>query len=218
MKHEIFSGYTYYRDREYIFHFDNYELELVPANRDYLIEDQSIFLHDKLTKNKKDGWINDIVLEGKTIDNKRVFFCIKDHSGTNNGIFNHKVRWFYISNSKKSDNIRIQGINFVSQEINAFYNLKKYIKDDFDIENGCFSNYQLEVKTLDPDFLGRFRFSNYGVTIFGGMSWRKNYSNNNNLEVWSKLSLELSRETDDLQKIVHLGENLRTNFITKTCH
>ena len=35
----------------------------------------------------------------------------------------------------------VKGINFVSHEINYIYSTKRYIKDDFDLKDGSFNNY-----------------------------------------------------------------------------
>lgn len=198
MKHDVFSGYVNYRDKEHVFIFNDYNLQLIPLGYDELVENKSRHVFECLTRPKKNGWINDLILQGVCFDDKNVYFCIQDNPGLNNGIFSYRVKWFYISDLKYINEIKINGISFVSQEINNFYSIKKYIKDDFNLENGTYKDYQMEIKSLPPDLLGKFRYSNYGISIYGGMSWKKNYSSNNNFEVWSKLTLQLSRETSNL--------------------
>lgn len=204
MKIDAFQGYTQYREKEYIFMFDNYELKLIPCSYDNLIENQTTHGFKALTKLKKNGWINNFILEGCQFDGTQVVFCVQDSPGFKDGIFSYKVKWLYINTLKYGESIRIKGINFISQEINSFYSIKKYITDDFSLENGCYKEYQLNIKALNQTLLGNFRFSNYGVKIFGDMSFRQKYSSNERLEMWSKLILELSRELTQLDKLYEL--------------
>lgn len=216
MKIDTFSGYIEYREKEHIFIFQNYELQLIPISYNNLIECKTQHGFKSLSKLSKNGWINDIILKGVCFDDKQVIFCIQDNPVFKDGVFSYKVKWLYINDLTYDDNYRIKGINFTSQEINCIYDLEKYISDDFTLENGCFKDYRLNIKTLKPEKLGNFKFSNYGVDIYGDMSWRKKYSPSNNFEIWSKLTLEFSRELTDLNKLykmVLLQLNV-INFLT----
>ena len=188
MTHDVFSGFINYRNKEHTFIFNNYELQLIPLGYNELVVNQSRHMFESLTKPRKNGWINDLILKGICFDHKIVYFCISDNPGLKNGIFNYRVKWFYISDLINTDEIRINDVSFTSQEINSFYNLKKYIKDDFSIENGKHKDYQMEIKSLLPDLLGKFRYSNYSVSIYGGMSWKKNYSKLHLCTVWLQLT------------------------------
>lgn len=117
---------------------------------------------------------------------------------------------------KYDEPIRIKGVNFISQEINSFYSIKKHITDDFSLENGCYKEYQLNIKALNPTLLGSFKFSNYGIKIFGDMSFRQKYSSNERIEMWSKLVLELSRELNTPKKLYELVilQKSVINFLT----
>lgn len=204
MKIDSFQGYIQYREKEHIFLFDNYELRLIPSSYADLIENKTTHGFKALSKLNKKGWINNILLEGYKFDGTHVTFCIQDNPGFENGIFSYRVKWLYINELKYGESIRIKGINFISQEINSFYSIKKYITDDFTLEKGCYKEYQLNIKALNPELLGNFKFSNYGVKVFGDMSFRQKYSSNERIEMWSKLVLELSREITELKKIYEL--------------
>lgn len=204
MKIDTFQGYIQYREKEHVFIFDNYELKLIPSSYNNLIENQTTHVFKSLSKTNKNGWINNIILDGYQFDGTQVTFCIQDNPGFKNGIFSYKVKWLYINDLKYGEPIRINGINFISQEINSFYSIKKHITDDFSLENGCYKEYQLNIKALNPTLLGNFKFSNYGVKIFGDMSFRQKYSSNERIEMWSKLVLELSRELNDPKKLYEL--------------
>ena len=204
MNIDAFQGYIQYREKEHIFIFDNYELKLIPNSHNNLIENQTTHAFKTLSKPNKNGWINDIILEGHKFNGTQVTFCIQDNPGFKDGIFFYRVKWLYINDLKYGDTIRIKGVNFISQEINSFYSIKKHITDDFSLENGCYKEYQLNIKALNPTLLGNFKFRNYGIKIFGDMSFRQKYSSNERIEMWSKLILELSRELNTPKKLYEL--------------
>lgn len=204
MKIDSFQGYVLYRNKEHIFIFDNYELKLIPNTYENMIECQNTICFESLTKPKKKSWLNELQLNGHCIDGTPVIFCIQDNPWFKDGVFSYKVKWLYINDLKFDENIKIKGINFLSQEIDCIYKIKDFVTDDFSLENGCYKEYQINIKTFEPKMLGNFRFSNYGVKIFGNMSFRKKYCSNEKLEVWSKLILELSRELKDLNKLYTL--------------
>jgi hypothetical protein len=170
-----------------------------------MIECQNTLCFESLTKPKKNGWINELQLNGHCFDGKQVTFCIQDNPWFKDGVFSYKVKWVYINDLKNDNDISIKGINFLSQEIDCLYNAKDFLTDDFSLENGCYKEYQINIKALEPKLLGHFRFSNYGVKIFGNMSFRKKYCSNEKLEVWSKLTLEMSRELTQLDKLYKLA-------------
>lgn len=64
--------------------------------------------------------------------------------------------------------------------------------------------------------MGSFEFNDKNINIYGDMAFKKNYNLSNNLELWSKLTLESSRYIVDLNEIydiVLLQKNV-INLIT----
>lgn len=197
MKAERIIGYIDYRNEEHIFILENYTLNLIPSTSEKLIEYRITLVFDPITKRKPSGFLNDLILEGITMDNKKINICIKDNASYQNGIFSYNVEWFYIYNKNVND-VKIKGINFVSPEINYIYSTKRYIKDDFDLKDGSFNNYSLEIQKLDRQLLGDFEYKRKKIEIYGSMSWKRKYNDFSIFEMWSKLTLEFNKEANNL--------------------
>lgn len=208
-------GYIEYRNEMHIFTIENYEVQLIPCNPEKLITYQVNTIFDPIINKNNRGFINDVVLKGECLDGKNISMCIQDSPWISNGVFNYKVNWMYVYNRKKCIE-DISGLNFLSQEINYFYDTKQYIKDDFELEDGCFKNYTVNINSKERTCLGTFRYKNNTIKVFGDMAWKKNYDVSNNLEIWSKISLEFEnniKDVNELYKIVLL-QKLVIDFLT----
>lgn len=215
MNIEKITGYLNYRDEEHVFICENYYLALLPTTSIKLFEYKSSLIFDNISKPKANGFLADVLLEGICITGEKVYFCIQDNPSYKDGVFNYLVKWLYIVD-KNLECPQIKGINFISQEINSFYNTKKYLKDDFDLKNGSFSNYTLSILPLDREKLGSFSYNQKKVEIYGDMSWKKNYAENNNFEMWSKITLEFEKNTSEIDWIyrISLLQKSVINFIS----
>lgn len=202
MKKERFTGYIDYRNEEHSFIFDNYELQIYPTSYEKLIEYKTTLIFDGLSKPKKHGWINDIKFDGITVEGKKVTFCIQDLPWIKDGVFTYKVKWIYIyEKCDVKENYIIRGLKFESKEIDQFYNVSKFISDDFNLnEKGGFKDYALKLKSMNKEKIGHFKYKNYGINVYGEMSFSKKYTYIQNLDIWSILSLEFSRNLSDLDK------------------
>lgn len=201
MKIEDLSGYTYYKDKEYMFTLSNYELRLLPKESSQLI---TYKINSVLKSHpNKNTFISDAILEGLCINGERIFICIQDHPMLIDGIITHMVKWIYIHNSDIT-NIKISGINFLSQEINYIYNANRYISCDYELEDNHFKNYTMTINSKKRELLGTFEYGKNKIEVFGDMAWKKNFDVSNNLEIWSKISLEFKEDVDDLNLIYKL--------------
>lgn len=206
MKKERFTGYIDYRNEEHSFIFDNYELQIYPTSYEKLIEYKETLIFDELSKTNRHGWINDIKLDGLTVEGKKVTFCIQDFPWIKDGVFTYKVKWLYIYEKyDEKENHIIGGLKFESKEIDQFYNVSKFISDDFNLSGyGGFKDYTLKLKSMKKENIGHFKYKNYGVKIYGEMSFSKKYTYIQNLDIWSILSLEFSRNLSDLDKAIDI--------------
>lgn len=203
MKTEKIIGYINYRKDEHIFILENYVLNLIPSTSEKLVEYSVTLVFDPITKRKSNGFLEDLILEGIKMDGKRIKICIQDIPSYKNGIFSYNVKWFYIYN-QNVDDVKIKGINFVSPEINYIYSTKRYVKDDFDLRDGSFNNYNLEIQRLDRQLLGEFKYNNKRIKIYGSMSWKRKYNDFSIFEMWSRLVLEFNEEIDDLNCLYNI--------------
>ncbi len=197
MNNERITGYINYRKKEHLFVLENYLLSLIPSSFENLIEYRATLFFDPVTKRKSNGFLCDLILEGIIMDGKRINICIQDNPSYKDGVFSYKVKWFYIFN-QNIDDIKIKGINFVSPEINYIYSTKRYIKDDFDLKEGAFKNYSLKIQKLDRELLGKFKYNDRVIKIYGSMSWKRKYNDLSIFEMWSKLVLEFNKEVNNL--------------------
>lgn len=193
-------GYINYRNEKHIFTIENYELQLVPCNPERLITYQVSTIFDPITSKNDKGFINDVILKGECLNGKNISICIQDSPWINNGVFKYKVNWLYVFNGEKCIE-DISGLNFLSQEINYFYDTKQYINDDFELENGCFKNYTVNINSKERTFLGSFNYNKNTIKVFGDMAWKKNYDVSNNLEIWSKISLEFENRITNIEEL-----------------
>lgn len=198
MNAEKMLGFVYYKNDYYFFSFDNYMLQLIPRKKEDLIEFKikNTRLSDELNTNKK--FISNIVMEGECFDGRYVAFCVQDVNR-----LTRKVNWFYVG-TVEFEYLKIDGISFISQEINYLYDARRYITDDFDLENKTEFTYSLNIKRQKPEELGNFTFMGTEVNIIGSMVWKKNYDVSNNLEIWSKILLDFNESVSDLNKIYEL--------------
>ena len=207
---EKLLGYVYYDNDYYIFTFDNYKLQLIPRKKedliDFKIKNSRLFVEPKCDKK----FISDVVLEGECFDGRHVAFCVQDYNA-----LERKVRWVYIG-SEEPSKLNMNGIGFISQEINCFYDIRKYIADDLNLANTGDYTYTLNIKRQEPEKLGNFIFDGAKIDVVGNMVWKKNYDVSNNLEIWSKIYLEFSEGILDLNKVYNLVMLQRDviNFLT----
>lgn len=218
MKKDKFAGYINYQNEEHDFIFENYELQIYPTTSEKLIMYKTTLVFDKLSKPKKHGWINDVNLDGTTFEGKKVTFCVQDLPRVKDGVASYKVKWLYIYEKQdKNGNSIIKGLKFESKEINQFYNVSKFISDDFNLnEKGGFKDYTLKLKNMKQEKLGHFKYKNYGVTIFGEMAFSKKYTYMQNLDIWSIISLDFSKNVTDLNKAIDVIvlQNHVVDFLT----
>ena len=207
---EKLLGYVYYDNDYYIFTFDNYKLQLIPRKKedliDFKIKNSRLFVEPKCDKK----FISDVVLEGECFDGRHVAFCVQDYNA-----LERKVRWVYIG-AEEPSKLNMNGIGFISQEINCFYDIRKYIADDLNLANTGDYTYTLNIKSQEPEKLGNFIFDGVKIDVVGNMVWKKNYDVSNNLEIWSKIYLEFSEGISDLNKVYNLVMLQRDviNFLT----
>lgn len=200
---EKIAGYVNYRKEEHIFILENYVLNLLPSTTKKHAEYRATLVFDPITKRKSNGFLSDLTLDGIIMDERKINICIQDNPSYKNGVFSYKVKWFYIYN-QNVDSVKIKGINFVSPEINYIYSTKRYIKDDFNLKEGSFNNYSLEIQRLDREQLGKFKYKNKQIKIYGSMSWKRKYNDFSFFEIWSKLVLELNIEINDLNCLYNI--------------
>lgn len=195
---EKILGYVLFENDYYIFSFENYVITLIPPRHEdlvtYKINNSVLSTKKKIKK----GFVEDIILEGMSFDGKYVAFCVQDVSS-----LERKVKWVYKGSTELSE-LKIDGISFISQELNYFYDVKKYITDDFNLENEGDYTYSLNIKRQEPEKLGDFTFNGIKIDIIGNMVWKKNYDVSNNLEIWSKIHLEFKKQNYDFYKIYDL--------------
>lgn len=189
-----FAGYCQYREEEYIFNFKEYIIELIPSSYSKLMLNSIL---EPITKKNEKGFISDFILNGTLFDGRKVFFCVQDILECKNGIYRYKAKWVYIF-CNRIDQLQVKGINYVSNEINFIYNTKKYIDDDYQLSDGNFKNYTFNIKNLNRKKLGEFVNEKRIINIYGDMTWKRNYNSANTLEMWSKLSLELNGNLDEI--------------------
>ena len=206
-----FSGHVYYDKELYVFIFDNYTIQLIPGNPENLIVKKANYFSEWFDCPPKDGFIDDTIIYGRCFDGKNVAFCISDYP---NGEFKYSVKWLYIYYNN-SENQIIRGISFTSQEINYFYDTKKYVTDDYELEKDGFKTFTVNVKSLERTNLGTFNYDKYKFDIYGNMAFKKNYDVSNNLELWSKLELESDDKIDNLDIIykIVLKEGIGKFFV-----
>jgi hypothetical protein len=197
------TGYIIYRSEKHVFIIEDYEIQLIPCNPEKLITYQVNTILDPITKKNEKGFINDIILDGECLDGKNITICVQDSPWISNGIFKYKVNWLYVYNREKCIE-DIRGLNFLSQEINYFYDTKQYINDDFELENGCFKNYTVNINSKERTYLGVFKYNKNKIKVFGDMAWKKNYDVSNNLEIWSKISLEFEDNMKDISELYRI--------------
>ena len=200
MKIDNFSGYINYKGEEYIFTYEDYQIQLIPITYEKMISHRIDNTFNAIVGKTKTGFVNDTIINGICFDNSAITICIIDYP---NSELNFKVRWMYIHNENNNP-MKIKGINFISQEINYFYDIKRYINDDYQTKENKFKSLTINVNSLERELLGNFKYKDYNIEIYGDMAFKKNYDVSNNLELWSKLSLESKDEISDLNTIYEI--------------
>lgn len=198
-----FSGFIYYKGEEHFFVFENYELTIAPNSSKNILIYNSRSIFESISNKEIDETIKDLIIDGICFDGKGVTFCIQDCRWIKKGTSTYKVKWVYI-HSSGLDYTKIKGIEFLSQEINYFYDTKRYINDDYKIEDGHFKYFTVNVEALKRKQLGKFKYNNLNFNIYGDMAWKKNYDVSNNLEVWSKLSIETDNELSGVEEVYNI--------------
>lgn len=205
MKIDDFNGFLEFRKEIFPFSFSKNKVTIHPSNIDKWNELYSDwFLKDFNTKSNK--WLDKIIIDGITDNHKGVKFFVTDNPSYFNGYYTYSVDYMYVYNinPETNDMYSIKGIRFKGPEINYFYNVKDYISSDFQTKNNTFERFYLELKNKEDKNFGKFRWHSYSISIKGSFSWKKENDIYGPLEINSLLVLELSRECNDLKKLIEL--------------
>ena len=201
MELDNFSGHVQYDDDIYVFTFEDFTIQLIPGDPNKLITHKANYFNKYFGGNIKDGFIEDAIIYGRSFDGKKIAFCISDFP---NGELKFSVKWVYKFYNNEED-IKIKGINYTSQEINYFYDLKKYVSDDVDYnEKGSINTFTMNINSLERTNFGNFKYKDNKFYVFGDMAFKKNYDVSNNLELWSKITIESDKEIDNLNNIYEI--------------
>lgn len=199
MKTDSFSGYMIYRDIECVFNFNNYVLEIIPGSQETMYEIKCKNVFKSLTEQKSNGFINNLVIKGTSFEPFDVIFCVIDNPSYNNGAFRYQVLWLYKRNAQY-DETRINYIEYESAEINHLYNASAYIKDDIVKGENCY-DYNLNFSFNNETNYGTFKYNSIEYNIKAKADYRKNYSKNEDLNIFSKLILSSSNDIKDIEDI-----------------
>ncbi len=205
MKIDDFNGFLEFREETFPFSFSKNKITIHPTNIDKWNELYDDWFHKDFNRENK-KWLDKIIIDGITDKHKGVKFFVTDNPRYFNGYYTYSVDYMYVYdiNSEANDMYDIKGIRFKGSEINYFYNVKDYITSDFEPKNNSFDRFYLELKNKEDKNFGKFRWHDYYVSIKGSFSWRKENDTYGPLEINSLLVLELSRECNDLKKIIEL--------------
>ena len=205
MKIDDFNGFLEFREETFPFSFSKNKITIHPTNIDKWNELYDEWFHKDFNRENK-KWLDKIIIDGITDKHKGVKFFVTDNPRYFNGYYTYLVDYMYVYdiNPEANDMYDIKGIRFKGPEINYFYNVKDYITSDFETKNNRFDRFYLELKTKEDKNFGKFRWHDYSVSIKGSFSWRKENDTYEPLEINSLLVLELSRECNDLKKLIEI--------------
>lgn len=196
----FFTGFVKFKDENHPYCFENGKLTIMPVSAESLNYSDIEWFKD--LNYKQNGWLDKLLIEGITGDKKRIFFFFTDNNSYQNGNYVYDVEYVYACDYK--DGLNIDGIKIKSREINYFYNLKTYLKQDYQLDGKTFSKYSFELNSHPDCDFGKFRFHDYSVSLKGSMSWEKENDTYSPVQLFSLLIMELSRKTYDLDKIYEL--------------
>lgn len=204
MKVEDFNGFLEFKEETFPFSFSDNKITIHPHSIDKWNELLGEWFHH--STNKKNKWLDKIIIDGITAKRKGVKFFVTDSPAYFNGYYTFTVDYMYIYdiNHETNDMYDVKGIRFKGPEINYFYNVSDYIKTDFKTKNNSFDKFSLELNSKDDKKFGKFRWHNYSVSVKGSFSWKKENDTYGPLEINSLLILELSRSCNDLKKLIEL--------------
>lgn len=205
MKIDDFNGFLEFREETFPFSFSKNKITIHPTNIDKWNELYDDWFHKDFNRENK-KWLDKIIIDEITDKHKGVKFFVTDNPRYFNGYYTYFVDYMYVYdiNPEVNDMYDIKGIRFKGPEVNYFYNVKDYITSDFETKNNSFARFYLELKTKEDKNFGKFRWHDYSVSIKGSFSWRKENDTYGPLEINSLLVLELSRECNDLKKLIEL--------------
>lgn len=204
MNIEDFNGFLKFKDEIYPFSFKDNEVTIHPYSIDKWNEFRAEWFHFDF--GKKNKWLDKIVLEGVTDKKKAVYFYVTDNPKYCYGYYTYKVEFMYISdiNPETDEVYDIKGIRFKGPEINYLYNVRDYIKQDFETKNDIFDRFNMELKSKKDNNFGNFRWHNYSIAIKGSFSWEKANDTYEPIKINALLVLELSRTSSNLKELIEL--------------
>ena len=157
MNIEDFNGFLKFKDEIYPFSFKDNEVTIHPYSIDKWNEFREEWFHFDF--GKKNKWLDKIVLEGVTDKKKAVYFYVTDNPKYFYGYYSYRIEFMYISDiNPETDKVYdIKGLRFKGSEINYLYNVRDYIKEDFETKNNMFDRFKMELKSKDDNYFGKFR-------------------------------------------------------------
>jgi hypothetical protein len=132
----MITGYTKYKEQQYIFTYENELLSLIPPDKETLNKCRIGLLS---SFNKERDHENNNQIWGITTHGKSICFIIYNGASNDNGVLNLTPSVVYEFNGKDTT---IEEISFYGDEVNLFYNpsnsYNAVIQED-SIESGCLS-------------------------------------------------------------------------------